>query len=311
MQDAEYYLNNPDEFEALTESEQDAIFNGTEIETEDAEDVVEDETVSEEEISQILGEEKEALIPYGEVKKARQAAHEAQALAEQRQALIDQQAKLIADLQAAKEVDAGTEDTEAQDEVIENLRDEFSEILGDNFEAYIAQILEAKIKPFKDKTEKAEAQLRQLEDQKAQAEQSKADAEYQARVAKLDNAYENWREDIKTEAWQAWFEKLPVAQQQYAIEVPDPENLKFLLDSFTKQSETKAEIKTETKTETKPVKTKIPPVTLSEIVGKQGDVSEAERYLSMSKQQKDAYMAKLEDKPGALEKLIADLQKLD
>ena len=306
MQDAEYYLNHPDEFEALTESEQDAIFNGNELETESTDNSGGDETVSEEELAQILGEEKESLIPYSELKKARQTAHEAQALAEQRQALLDQQAQLISDLQAAKEIDAGTGDTEAQDEILEDFKEEFGEILGENFESYIKQLLAPMINTFKEKAEFAEAKLKQLEALEVQSEQDKAEAEYQARVATLDSAYENWREDVKTEAWQAWFSKLPAAQQQYAIDVPDPENIRFLLDSFTKQSGARPE----SNQARRQGKTNIPPVTLSDITGKNGDVSEAERYLSMSKQQQEAYQAKLEDKPGALEKLIADLQKL-
>jgi len=307
--DAAYYAENPDQFESLSEAEQDAIISGGILGgSDDA-----DEEVSEDDLDLVLEgdvdistKDGKYKIPYSELKSARQSAHEEKSRADQLQALADQQAQLIADLQEAKNQDALTGGTDAQDAVIDDFREEFSDMLGENFEKYLSQVIDEKVKPFKEKAELAESKLKSIEEQRQQELNAKAESEWEKRVEAFESAHPNWKEINDSPQFASWVGTLPPEQQQ-GLNNSSPENLKFIFDAYAKEKG--MTVKQEQAIVEPPVKSVKVPTLLNDVSGKSGEISPAERYMSMSKDQQAAFLAKMDD-PAAIEKLVADIKML-
>lgn len=291
--DVDYYIENPHEFDALTENEQNQILNGTEnSEVKAGNDAVE---ISESDLDLVLGDapsqptvisskDGEHTIPYKVLDEAR--ANAAAAIADRDRAIeqLQQQTALLAELQAAKEEDKGTGGTEAQDELLANFEEEFGEILGDNFKDYLKQVVSSEIKPFKDKAEYAESELRKLEAQQQQALDAKATTEWETRVSAFESAHPNWKAINESPQFASWVETLPLEQQQ-GLNNSSPENLKFIFDAYAKE--------TGNTQQQKPSNTVVQdariPKTLDNIIGASVSIDDAEKFAAMSESQQMLY----------------------
>lgn len=304
--DAAYYAENPDQFEALSEAEQDAIISGGILGGSD--DTGESDEISEDDLDLVLEDDVDISakdgkhkIPYDELKSARQLAHEEKSRADQLQALADQQAQLIADLQEAKNQDALTGGTDAQDAVLDDFREEFSDILGENFEKYLSQVIDEKVKPFREKAELAENELKEI---KAASEAKAAEQEWD----RVKSVHKDIDSLIESNAIGKWINSLPEFDQGGKWQVAQNGSVdeKIALIQMYKDAngiKAKAEV-------TEPVvkATKVPTL-LNDISGKSGEQSAAERYLTMDKNQQAAFLAGIDD-PDAIERLVADIKKL-
>jgi hypothetical protein len=141
MKDADYYEENPDQFDSLTDAEKDAIINGEALEDDTEGESTEENSVSsdaEQEEPELLAKDGKHQIPYQELVDARSKAAEWEQFA-------SQQADLIKSLQAAKVEDAGTGDTKAQEAVIADYQGEFPEVVED-MKPYIQKMIDEGIK---------------------------------------------------------------------------------------------------------------------------------------------------------------------
>lgn len=304
--DAAYYAENPDQFEALSEAEQDAIISGGILSGSD--DTGESDEISEDDLDLVLEDDVDISakdgkhkIPYDELKSARQLAHEEKSRADQLQALADQQAQLIADLQEAKNQDALTGGTDAQDAVIDDFREEFSDILGENFEKYLSQVIDEKVKPFREKAELAENELKKI---KAASEAKAAEQEWD----RVKSAHKDIDSLIESNAIGKWINSLPEFDQSGKWHVAQNGSVdeKIALIQMYKDAngiKAKSEV---VEPSVKPAKV---PTLLNDISGKSGEQSAAERYLTMDKNQQAAFLAGIDD-PDAIERLVADIKKL-
>jgi len=124
MKDANYYFENPAEFDELSDELKEELFEKGSLNQgveNDEPPVIESD---EEDEPVILGKSGKHTIPYSELEDARS---ETQRLREQTM----QQAALIESLQAAKTVDAATGGTAAQDAVVEAYEGMFPEVAAD------------------------------------------------------------------------------------------------------------------------------------------------------------------------------------
>ena len=132
MKDANYYFENPAEFDELSDELKEQLFENGSLEdvndgeSSDAETETDEADVAVEENEEpvILGKSGKHTIPYSELEDARSEAHR---LREQAQ----QQAVLIEQLQAAKAQDEVTGGTAAQDAVVEAYEGMFPEVAAD------------------------------------------------------------------------------------------------------------------------------------------------------------------------------------
>jgi hypothetical protein len=136
MQDFEFFLKNAEAYESLTVDQVHALGRGESIEygdtapadpevehaaaESDVTPAVAAETQPEPE-PELLAKDGKHTIPYSELETAR-------ARAEQAEALAATQAELIESLKAAKVADAGTGDTEAQDDVLAEFKEQYPEL---------------------------------------------------------------------------------------------------------------------------------------------------------------------------------------
>jgi len=287
--DVDYYIENPHEFDALTENEQNHILNGTEnSEVTANNDAVE---VSESDLDLVLGDvsnqptdisSKDGIhtIPYKVLEGER--ANAAAAIADRDIAIeqLRQQTALLAELQAAKEGDKGTGGTDAQDEVLAGFEEEFGEILGDNFKDYLKQVVNAEVKPFKDKADYAEAELRKLE---AQQQQAVASQEWDSVKA----AHPDVEALIESQAIGKWIESLPEFDQagkwQVAQSGTASEKI-ALLTMYKAANGTQQQKPSNTVVQDARI-----PKTLDNIIGASASIDEAEKFAAMSESQQMVY----------------------
>lgn len=149
MKDADYYAENPGEFDTLTEAQQEIVFEGGEVvETSDTEvksevdenaeaatsepvvkedktkevsDNANTESESEKKEPKLMAKDGENTIPYSQLTEARDKADQLEELAAQQKTLIEQ-------LQTAQKKDELEGTTKAQDALIEEYEGEYPEI---------------------------------------------------------------------------------------------------------------------------------------------------------------------------------------
>ncbi|MDP1774261.1 MAG: hypothetical protein Q8L15_18490 [Methylobacter sp.] len=167
--DLDFYMNNPEQFEQLTEDQQAALFNGGTVDQgdtseADSSDDANEETSAAPEPSEektepsVMAKDGVHTIPYQELLDARNKAAEWEAI-------VSQQAQLIADLQQAKADDAGTGSTTAQDAVLEAYQGDFPEVADDLkplIQAMIDQGVKAGIEQFQQKIDAMVAPAQKL-----------------------------------------------------------------------------------------------------------------------------------------------------
>lgn len=135
LQDFEFFLKNAEAYESLTVDQIHALGRGESIEygdTAPAADPVVEPAAAESDVTpavaaepdpqpELLAKDGKHTIPYSELETAR-------ARAEQAEALAATQAELIESLKAAKVADAGTGETEAQDDVLKDFKEQYPEL---------------------------------------------------------------------------------------------------------------------------------------------------------------------------------------
>lgn len=134
MKDTDYYADHTEEFEQLTDAEQQAVFDGDVVgegDIKDNEPPVVESVIAEE--PTLLAKDGVHTIPYSELVDARTKLSE---LTE----LNARQTALIASLEQAKQDDAGTGQTQAQDAVLAEYAGEFPEVAQD-LKPYIQQLI--------------------------------------------------------------------------------------------------------------------------------------------------------------------------
>lgn len=159
MKDADYFAENPEQFDELTDDQKELIFQGgsvdegdtetdateeaeaeqeaTETESSETPDADEDSEETPEEKPDVLAKDGKHTIPYSELEDARERAAKWEQFAVEQQRLID-------DLKAAKEEDAGTGTTDAQDEVIAQFEEDFPELT--DYKPFIQKMIDDGIK---------------------------------------------------------------------------------------------------------------------------------------------------------------------
>ena len=312
--DMAYYADNPEELLKLSDEQQEAIFNGQTVSKDDGR-----EEISEDDLNLILDDEsaieskdKEHTIPYEELKTARQSAHESRAEAERLKALAEQQAQLIVDLQAAKNQDAKTGGTDAQDAVMDDFKEEFSELLGENFEKYLNQVVSASVKPFQEKAELLEAELKEVRTAR-QAEKSANDlnsikaahSDVDKLTKKLfdDNGQPTGRNAIET-----WIDSLPEWDQagKWQAAGGSVKDRIALIQMYKDANGIKAEPEAVKAAPVVKAKSPIKTVkTLSSMTGEAGEQSDVEAFTSLTQKQQQVKMASM-----SLEQQEALMQKM-
>jgi hypothetical protein len=132
MKDAEYYEINPEQFDILSDDEKDSVLSGNFIE-DDTEGESTEESSEASGAEQETTEEPEVLAKDGKHFIPFQVLEEARSKAAEWEQFSHQQAELIKSLQEAKIQDAksGEGSTEAQEQVLEEYRGEFPEVVED------------------------------------------------------------------------------------------------------------------------------------------------------------------------------------
>lgn len=138
MKDADYYEQNPLEFDTLSDEEKDRVINGEDLEGETPETPEPSVPPATEDEPVLLAKDGVHTIPYDQLVEARKSAAEWQQFATQQQ-------DLIKSLQAAKLDDAGTGDTKAQDAVVAEYEGAFPEVAED-LKPYIQRMIDDGVK---------------------------------------------------------------------------------------------------------------------------------------------------------------------
>lgn len=325
--DFEYFQNNQAEFLALTPEEQAIILGDGSIEkvddkTEAKETQAQDE-ISEDDLNLVLEEEGEETfieskngkhkIPYSELTEAREREHQARLEADNLKRQIEQQAQLLADLQAAKQDDAGTGETAAQDAVIADFKDKYLELIEqsggildpdsvDQFKELLNAAVGERIKDIEGKLETAIAKLQQKE----QAELAATQAEQQAKaIEQFWDKHPKWNEIKDSEHFLTWLNNQPAnIKDAVTGDANDIKMFRLVADAyvgdggdtgFKKADSTTAKPSKVVKESTEPVKV---PKTLANIAGESGgNGSPEEEYLNMTSAQQAAFLAAKEDDP--------------
>ena len=136
MKDADYYEQNTEEFDHLSDEDKDRVINGENLEDENSE--TPEPSASSDTEPVLLAKDGVHTIPYDHLVEARKNAAEWQQFATQQQ-------DLIKSLQAAKIDDAGTGDTKAQDAVVAEYEGAFPEVAED-LKPYIQRMIDDGVK---------------------------------------------------------------------------------------------------------------------------------------------------------------------
>ena len=137
MKDADYYEQNPQEFDTLSDEDKDRVINGENLEGETQETETSVPPSAEPE-PVLMAKDGVHTIPYDQLVEARKSAAEWQQFSMQQQ-------ELIKSLQAAKLDDAGTGDTKAQDAVLAEYQGAFPEVAED-LKPYIQRMIDDGVK---------------------------------------------------------------------------------------------------------------------------------------------------------------------
>lgn len=230
MKDAEYYAENTSEFEELTDTQKEAVFDGETIEAGDisnADDVVTDEGIASpdeeaaEEVKEkvsdtpvtesddkdalepkLLAKDGEHTIPYSELVEAREKA-------EQWEALSNQQKTLIEELQLAKTQDEETGGTEAQEALLDEYEGDYPEI-AEELKPLIQKMIEDGVKKGVDAMEQ------QVNEKVAPIQETAQETANQRRTDAILEAHPDAFEVYKSAGLKSWIETQPsFVQEQY------------------------------------------------------------------------------------------------
>lgn len=206
---ADYYLEHPDEFDALSDDEQSRIIQGgaldiqgdtkakeaeepaaapdaaTEEEAADGK-----EAVAAEEESVVLTRDGKHTIPFSELQKARDTAAHWEQVASDQKALLEQ-------LQAAQQADKGTGETVNQDEVLASLQENFPE-LAEILAPALQKMVEAGVSQ---RVSALEAKLNQTLQPLQQTAEEQARADHFAKIEAAHPDYESILEGGRLDEW--------------------------------------------------------------------------------------------------------------
>ena len=149
VRDADYFMQHPAEFDAMSDEDQHAFMFGGKPQGETKSEAPPDLTEAREAIDSPVVQAKDGknIIPYSELEATREKVTRLEQMAQE-------QAALISDLRAAKELDAETGGTEAQDAVVAEYEGEYPELMDDIkpfLEKMVAGLMDARVKGLEDK----------------------------------------------------------------------------------------------------------------------------------------------------------------
>jgi len=303
MKDADYYAENTGEFEELTDTQKEAVFNGDVIELGDTSKVSEEqaemeaasETNDKEEVSEtpstesenekepepkLLAKDGEHTIPYSELVEAREKA-------EQFAAFSNQQAKLIEELQTAKTQDAETGGTEAQDAVIDEYEGDYPEI-AEELKPLIQEMIDEGVK------KGLEAVEQQINEKVAPIQESAQEAANKARNDAVIATHPDAFEVYSSKELQEWINSQPSFVRDRYQEVllhSTADEMNEMFSAFKKDAHNFGEEKPKAESESITDKAKDiiaktekkVPASLSDVPASQaGTLDESEAILDMS-----------------------------
>jgi hypothetical protein len=290
MKDAEYYIENPDEYNLLSDQERQALFEGETTNSEPP--VAVDEKVKVVEDVEVLAKDGKHTIPYEALVEARNKAQEWEQFAKQ-------QSELISRLQAAKEQDKDTGDTQSQDAVMAEYQGDYPEIIED-MKPYIQSIIDQSIK---DGLDKAEQRVKPIE----QTAYENALDVHNRRILEAHPDAESLVKDAEFAKWRTEHPYIlrskdgsplhcdTVLKQGSADQVND------ILSAYKQTLTTPA--KRDVEDVVKNIKPKAP-VTLSEVPsGTQGQHDEIESFLSKSESEQERILLTMT--PVQIERFIS------
>jgi hypothetical protein len=213
VRDADYFLEHQEEFDALSEEDKTLLvtqgFVEGDTKAEDpaqaeekpaeeeaaAPDAAAAEEVKDEKEPVVLTADGKHTIPYSELKSARDDADRL------RQQVADQQ-KLLDSLQAAKEADAGTGDTKAQDDLMASLKENFPE-LADALGPIMQSMVDTKV------STQVTALEAKIKAEMAPLQKSAEDTAVEAHFNAIHAAHSDYEEILESKELHKWVETQP------------------------------------------------------------------------------------------------------
>jgi len=325
VMNADYFMANPEAFDALTEAQQVELLQNGSVTTagdtdgsaspdttadvnaddkagEVGKDVLDDGKAEDTsaEPTGILSKDGQHVIPFSRLTEAQEEAARFRALA-------TQQEQIIADLKAAKEADAGTGDTKAQDDVLEGLRSEFPELaekLAPVISALVDQGVNAAVS-------KLNAEIQPL---KANAQEDAVNKHFNT----IRDAHSDFDTLIKGDAVEKWIDKQPAfVQDRYkeVLEKGTAKDVVELLSAYKEANKISApsnepssdDIKLAAKNAVDKAKgAKAAPLSLSEVPS--GQMPASDELTAMDELSPTALMAKFEGKtPEQINAIISKI----
>ncbi len=211
MKDVDYFTNNPEEFDLLTEDQKELVINGGDIDQGDTEAKAEESSATPDATTEtsetpepvLLAKDGVHTIPYSELVNERQKSAELAAFVESQNQLIEQ-------LKNAQAQDEGTGDTVNQDAVLAAYEGSFPEI-ADDMKPFIQAMIDTGIK------KGLEAFQQQVQTMVAPAVKVSENAALDAHFAQIDEAHPD-REAIIEDVGK-WIESRPAFIRDHYAQV--------------------------------------------------------------------------------------------
>jgi len=233
VKDAEYFMAHPEEFDALSDADQNAfMFGGTpqgEIKSEASPDLADAKKDSEPakveepaKVDQVVqAKDGVHVIPFSELEAARDKAARLEQTAQD-------QARLIEDLKAAKELDAETGGTKAQEDVMAEYSGEYPELMED-MRPFLEKMMSGEIKRQVDAF-KAEVS-KDLQPIKDKEEDEARDAHF----ATIAETHPDYQEVGASDTLRGWIDSKPAfirSQYDAVLSKGTAEEVVEVLDEF-------------------------------------------------------------------------------
>jgi len=329
VMNADYFMANPDKFDALTDAQQvELLQNGSITAAGDTDSSASPDTTADVNADNNAGDgnkdvavdgnavDTSAADPTGILSKDGQHVipfsrlAEAQDEAARLRALTAQQEQVIADLKAAKEADAGTGDTKAQNDVLEELRAEFPE-LAEKLAPVISSLVDKGVNAA---VSKLSAEIQPLKDT---AQETAVDKHFNT----IRTAHSDFDALMQGDAVEKWIEKQPAFVQDRYKEVLDRGTAKDvveLLGAYKAANNITADVPGNKQPSSEDIKTaaknavekakgaKVAPMSLSDVPA--GQMPASDELTAMDELSPTALMAKFEGKtPEQINAIISKI----
>jgi len=235
VKDVDHFMQNPDEFEALSVEDQARVFSGETIQGETKSEASPDLTEKKDEEPVkvepkaddpvVQAKDGKNIIPFSELEAAREKAARFEQMAQD-------QAALIADLKAAQEQDAKTGGTEAQEAVMAEYTGEYPELMED-MKPFLEQMLAGEVR--KQVGEALAGINKDLQPIKESAEEAASKAHFDF----ISTAHPDSEEIAASPEFAAWIESKPAfVREHYHLTASKgtAEQVVELLDEYRKDN---------------------------------------------------------------------------